>query len=137
MATVNGLLPRNDQRVLWRAALGASGLQRMRIGTGRRIAVLTCDCHDEDREVAVRAINLSANCPLVLDVTLPLGELTERLTELRSGVLFACEEGTQRWRATNVPMRVIGDGIETTWWKAFEAREIGTSEPAWATSATA
>jgi hypothetical protein len=74
--------------------------------------------------VALRAITEGGNRAVELDVSSSLEELTAQLTELRAAILFACAEGVERWRATKVPMRVIGDGLETIWWRAFELREM-------------
>ena len=41
----------------------------------------------------------------------------------RGGLLMACAEGVSAWRATGVPMRVIGDGADVVWWKALELRD--------------
>jgi hypothetical protein len=113
--------------VLRRASLVSCGLRRLRVGPGQRVVVLVCDSHDEDRAVALRAIAEGGNQAVELDVSSTLGELTAQLTELRAAILFACAEGVERWRATRVPMRVIGDGLETIWWRAFELRELAMS----------
>jgi hypothetical protein len=48
--------------------------------------------------------------------------LRTQLSRDRGGVLLACPEGVAAWRATGVPMRVVGDAPHTLWWRLLELR---------------
>jgi hypothetical protein len=117
----------SHERVLYRASLAASGLRRLRVPSGDPVAILVCDEHAEDRAVALLASARNANRALELEVRASLEELRIQLSAVRGAILFACPEGTQEWRATNIPMRVIGDGLETLWWRTFELREMAAA----------
>lgn len=103
-----------------RAAKLATGFRRLRAPTGAEMPVLVCEEHAHDRHVACLAIALHGSTP----ITLPIGDdLKVDIERHRGRVLVACAEGVAAWRATGVPMRVIGDGADVVWWKALELRD--------------
>jgi hypothetical protein len=84
--------------------------------------VLCCDNHEEDRQVAIRAVE-KLGATAVEPATFNDPGSVRLLTETASTRVFlACEEGVDVWRASGVRGRMIGDSPGVLWWKALEAR---------------
>lgn len=113
-----------DDRIARRASRLARALHRLGLSADKCVTVLVCDQHDEDFTAALAAISECDATSLVLDVDDPTETLAAQLTKVRSGFLLACSEGVDAWRATNVPMRTIGDGTDILWWHALEVAEM-------------
>jgi hypothetical protein len=92
------------------------------------VMVLCCANHEEDRQVAITAVEkLGATAVEPASWNDPTS--VRRLTETASTRVFlACEEGVDVWRASGVRGRMIGDSPGVLWWKALEARYAHPSD---------
>ena len=109
-----------DDLVRRRAMHLAQGMRRLGPPTHPVTPILVCEAHAHDRQVACLAATLQGSTPIVL----PFGDdLAVELERHRGEILVACAEGVAAWRATGVPMRVVGEGVDVVWWKALERRE--------------
>jgi hypothetical protein len=113
---------RSEARVLCRRDRLVRGLTGVGIHRDDNIMVLCCANHDEDRQVAVTAVQVlgaKAVVPATWGDPHSLRELTERAS---TRVFLACEEGVDAWRASGARGRMIGDSPGVLWWKGLEAR---------------
>lgn len=114
--------------VLCRRNRLARGLKGVGVHPDDTVVVLCCARHEEDRQVAIRALE-KLGAEAVLPARWDDPGSVQRVTEVaRARVLLACEEGVDVWRAAGGRGRMIGDSPGVLWWKGLEARHAEASD---------
>jgi hypothetical protein len=122
-ASTDTSLESRESVIAMRAQCLAAGLRKIGVSRGSSLAVLICDHHAEDRDVAVAAAQIVDAVVTLHSLHEPIAALAASLESHRGGVLLACSEGVEIWRQTTVPLRVVGDGPGVLWWRAMELQE--------------